>query len=203
MSGAQRTATAACSAPPLCSLLAAIARITCGSPSPCFNPSLSSCCSSLQAVQQAVNAAFADGSLAEKLRALGLDLSDVAFVSGTNVNPTPPPPPSDDGGSSLSGGAIAGIAIGGVAAVLAGALPPACLFCGAVAQRSSSLLCCTPRLLRRLQNNYHPLLVALLLLNRCWSDCVRQQEAEGQPAGAQGQAGARAVLRAAAQCWFE
>lgn len=73
------------------------------------------------AVQQAVNAAFADGSLAEKLRALGLDLSDVAFVSGTNVNPTPPPPPSDGGSSSLSGGAIAGIAIGGVAAVLAGA----------------------------------------------------------------------------------
>lgn len=66
-----------------------------------------------------MNAAYADGSLAEKLRPLGLDLSDVAFVSGANVNPTPPPP-SDDGGSSLSGGAIAGIAIGGVAAVMAG-----------------------------------------------------------------------------------
>ncbi len=79
-----------------------------------------------------MNAAFADGSLAEKLRALGLDLSDVAFVSGTNVNPAPPPP-SDDGGSSLSGGAIAGIAIGGVAAALAGALPFRCC---------CALLCC-------------------------------------------------------------
>lgn len=60
-------------------------------------------------------AAERSGELAEKLKALGLELVPGSVSSNSVINVAPaPPPPSDDGGDSLSAGAIAGIAIAGL-----------------------------------------------------------------------------------------
>ena len=70
-----------------------------------------------QAISSAVTAAYNDGSLAAKLRALGLDLTGAPQLP---VSPDANTPTTDTSGGGLSGGAIAGITIGAVAAAAAG-----------------------------------------------------------------------------------
>lgn len=72
------------------------------------------------AVQAAVTAAQQDGSLAAKLKELGVELKSVAYESSTAAAPPAPAPESSDSG--LSGGAIAGIVIGSVVVAGAGEL---------------------------------------------------------------------------------
>lgn len=83
----------------------------------------------MQSVQSAVAAAVADGSLAERLRELGLELVPGSVSYVTNNNAAPPAPAPDSSGGGLSTGAIVGIAVGaavGVAALGALPLPPRC-----------------------------------------------------------------------------